>query len=348
MGFSKYVLPFLLIASAAAEEAPKLLTKHGVDSIRYISMDGRVAYVNKRPGVLALVGFFRSKDFLTEAQTSDFIVHASEDRVRTLFEVVPAIHTEYNLLKDHKILSAKYGDTDAKEVGSGQQARLHLADEWMSYFRPKEKEIVIQNLVTEKKYTILLSPKPSTFYVPEVIMPNAETVVYTDVNDKGLAGVISYNLKTAKSNIIYKASQTGTRMEICQGESFFALGEFPYEGITRKSQILLMKSRTNLNSYETLYSSLDQDLGNIACSNRAVYFVKTLNQDKKLGLKKTEVAEIEVKTGKVKIRTDLSYVSQVFNMDGRILAPFRGEFFVLEGEANLATDSLKSPKGEEQ
>lgn len=349
MGLSRYLLPFLLISTASAE-APKLLTKHAVNSIRYISMDGRVAYVNKRPGVLAIVGFFRSKDFLTEAQTSDFIVYASKERVRTLIEVVPFVHTEYNLLKNHKILVAKYGDASTKEVGQGQLARLHLADEWMSYYRPKEREIVIQNLVTEKKYTILLSPKPTTFFSPEVVMINGETVVYTDVNDKGLAGIIAYNLKTSQSTVVYKASQTGTRMELCQGEGYLAAGEFPYDGVTRKSQIITMKtsSASNLLSYETLYSSLDQDLGNMACSDRAVYFVKTLSQDKKVGLKKTEVAEIELKSGKVKIRTDLSYVSHVLNMDGRILAPFRGEFYVLEGESNLATDQLKSSKDGEE
>lgn len=345
MGLSKYFLPFLF-TSVALAEAPKLLTKHGVNSIRYISMDGRVAYVNKRPGVLALVGFFQSKDFLTVSQSSDFIVHASKDKVRILIEVIPSMHTEYNLLKEHKIHVSKFGDTSTKEVGVGQNARLHLADEWMSYYRPKEKEIVIENLVTEKKYSILLSQKPTTFFVPEVIMLNSETVVYTDVNDQGIAGVIAYNLKTAKSTIVFKSSQSGTRIELCRGEDYLAAGEFPYDGITRKSQIVRMKtaSASNLLNYDTLYSSLDQDLGNMTCSERAVYFVKTLNQDKKLGLKKTEVAELELKTGKVKVRTDLSHVSHVLNMDGRILAPFRGEFYVLEGEANLATDKLKSPK----
>lgn len=345
MGLSKYLLPLLIIPSVFAE-APKLLTKHGVNSIRYISMDGRVAYVNKRPGVLALVGFFRSKDFISDAQTSDFIVHASHEKIRTLIEIVPSVHTEYNLLKDHRILMSKFGNTTTKEVGLGQRARLHLADEWMSYHRPKNKEVIIQNLETEKKYTILLSPKPATFFAPEVAMINSETVVYTDINDKGIAGVIAYNLKTSKSSIVFKATQAGTRMEICQGKDFLAVGEFPYDGITRRSQIITMKtdSAVNLLSYETLYSSLDQDLGNIACSDRSVYFIKTLSQDKKIGLKKTEVAEAEVKTGKIKIRTDLSYVSHVLNMDGRILAPFRGEFYVLEGESNLATDSLKGPK----
>ena len=345
MGLSRFLLPLLLTSSAIAE-APKLLTKHGLSSIRYISMDGRVAYVNKRPGVLALVGFFQSKDFLSVAQTSDFIVHASKDKIRTLIEVVPSVHTEFNLLKDHKILVSKYGETDTKELGLGQKARLHLADEWMSYYRPKQKEIVIENLVTEKKYTILLSPKPTTFFSPEVTMINAETVVYTDVNDQGVAGIIAYNLKTAKSTIVFKSSQSGTRMELCQGEGYLAAGEFPYEGITRKSQIVRMKtaSASNLMSYDTLYSSLDQDLGNMACSERAVYFVKTLTQDKKVGLKKTEIAEVELKTGKVKVRTDLSYVSHVLNMDGRILAPFRGEYYVLEGESNLATDRLKGSK----
>ena len=35
-------------------------------------------------------------------------------------------------------------------------------------------------------------------------------------------------------------------------------------------------------------------------------------------------------------------VTQLVEMDGRVLVPFRGEFFVLEGKNNLGDDTLKS------
>lgn len=343
---------FLSISvSAAPREIPKLLTKHGVDAIRYISMDGRFAYVKKRPGVLALVSYFRSVDFISEAATADFLVHASKTKNRVAIEVIPNMHTEMNFFKKHKILVAKFGETAFTEVGGGQGARLHLNDEWISFYKTYEQIIVLQNLITQKKFEIRVSKKPNPFFIPQVLMVTSDTVVYTDINEQGLAGVIAYNLLTQKSTVVYKAAQTGTATELCSSEGYFAIGEFPYEGVSRGSQILRVKTANafNLASYETLYSSLDQDLGNMVCTEKNLYFIKTMNQDKRLHVKKTEAVKLELRDSKVTVLTNLNYLTHLLEMDGRIMAPLRGDFYVLEGESNLASDTLKSaPNADEE
>ena len=150
---------------------------------------------------------------------------------------------------------------------------------------------------------------------------------------------------TQKSNILYKSSQSGTRLELCQDKGYVAIGEFPYDDIARSSKILQIKltGSTNLAGYSTIYSSTDSDLGNMICLENSIYFIKTLVHLKKINSKQTEAVKLDLKTSLVNTVTDLGTVTQLLAMDGRILVPFRGDYYVLEGADNLTDDKLKSP-----
>ncbi len=332
------------LSSAHSQELPKFLTKHSLDTIRYISIDGRYAYVKKGPGVLGLVSSFRSIDFLSDAQTSDFMVKGSRAKRKLLVEIIPAVHGEYDFYKLHKIMAMDWGNSNPKEVGLGISSKLHLEDEWVSYYHPVEKILTLQNLITQKKFTIQLQAKMNPFFRPEVDMVTSDTVLYTDINEQGYAALISYNLLTQKNAIIYKAPQTATRIELCSMPNYVAIGEFPYEGVSRGSKILYLKTSQGMNlaGYTSAYTSLDEDLGNIVCTQKGVFFIKTMSQDKKLSLKVTEVVLLQPDTGKIEARTSLKHVTQLLEMDGRILIPDRGEYYVLEGRSNISDDVLKS------
>jgi hypothetical protein len=336
---------FILSFSLNAKELPRFLTKHSMESIRFISLDGRYAYIKKRQGVLGLISSFRSTDFISDQSNSDFIVSDSRFKRRLAIEIVPDYHNEFNILKNHKIVVVDWGKTQTIQIGAGRQPKLHLDDEWISYYEPTERRINIQNVITQKKFQIKLSPKASTYFFPEVEMISANTVIYTDVNDKGYVALIQYNLVTQKINVLFKSTQTGTRLELCQDKSYVAIGEFPYNDISRTSKIMQIKltGSTNLAGYSTIYSSTDSDLGNMVCTDDSIYFIKTLTHLKKINYKQTEAVKLDLKTNQVKTVTDLSTVTQLLSMDGRILIPFRGEFYVLEGTSNLTDDKLKSP-----
>jgi hypothetical protein len=339
-------ISFILISfNLFAKELPKFLTKHPLDTIRYITLDGRYAYLQKKQGVLGMVSSFRSVDFISDNSQSDFLVKDSRFKRRLIIETIPDYQKDFSVFKNNKISVVDWGKTQTKEIGSGRGSRLHMDDEWISYYDAMEKIISIQNILTQKKYQIRLSPKSSPYFLPEVEMVSADTVVYTEANDKGFSALIQYNLVTQKSSILYKSTQSGTRLELCQAKGYLAIGEFPYDDISRSSKILQIpiSASTNLAGYSTLYSSTDSDLGNMICSEPAIYFVKTLTHLKKINHKLTEAVRLDLKTTKVQTITDLGAVTQLISMDGRILIPFRGEFYVLEGTANLTDDKLKSP-----
>jgi hypothetical protein len=173
---------------------------------------------------------------------------------------------------------------------------------------------------------------------------------HTDINEKGFVGLVQFNLITQKSLILYKASQSGTRIELCQQKDYLAFGEFPYDDLNRSSKILQIKlsASTNLAGFTTLYSSTDSDLGHMVCLEKHIYFIKTLTQLKKLNYKQTEAVKLDFKTTQIETISDLGSVNQIISMDGRVLIPYRGEFFVVEGGANLTDDRLKAPTNKEE
>lgn len=338
-------ISILLIAlSVNAQELPRFLTKHAPDTLRFISMDGRYAYIKKKPGVMGFVSSFRSVDFLNEGQDNDFIVVGSRHKNRLAIESIPNPHTEMNLLRKHRIFVVDYGNSVPRLVGEGKNARLHLADEWMTFYDPMEKVVHIQNLVTQKKYEIKLSKKSNPFFVPEIEMITADLIFYTDINESGYSALVSYKLSTKQSKIIYKSSQTATRLELCSQADYLAVGEFPYDGVNRGSSIKHIKFQDIMSSagLNSLYSSIEQDTGSLVCRPESIYFIKTFNWDKELNYKISEVVQLDIKTKTIKARSNLKHVTQLMEMDGRVLIPMRGEFFVLEGTSNLGEDILKA------
>lgn len=341
---------FLLFTSLHAADLPRFLTKHAPETLRYISMDGRYAYVQKKPGVLSLISSFRSVDFLTETGQSSFSVKGSRSKQRLVIEAIPNTHDEFNLIKNNRIFVVDYGNSASREVGIGRNPKLHLKDEWVSYYNGYTRTLHIQNLVTQKKFDIKLSPKPNPFFVPEVEMVSSTTLVYTDINEAGLSAVVTYNLATQTSSINYRSPQTATRLELCSHDTYLAIGEFPYDGVSRGSKVLHIKTANgvNLAGYTTIYSSIEQDVGNMVCLPESIYFVKTLNQNKEFNLKVTEAVKLDLRSNEIQAKSNLKFVSQLIEMDGRVLIPLRGELYVLEGQNNLGEDVLRSAPSKEE
>jgi len=340
---------FFFIANIYANDLPRFLVKHSLEAIRYISMDGRYAYVQKKPGVLGFVNSYKSIDFISEPNRNTFLVKSSPSKQRLIIESIPNIHDEMNLFSNHSIYLVDYGNTMTRKIGQGKNANLHLNDEWISFYNMTTRVIHIKNLITQKDYKIILGEKVNPFFIPEVEMISSQTLAYTDVNAEGFAALVSYDLLSLKSTIVYKSTQSGTKLELCQSGSYLAMGEFPYDGVDRGSKILTLplSDSMNLSGFSTSYESVEQDLGNIVCLPSSIYFLKAFNQDKFLNHKVTEAVKLDIKTKSIEQRTHLRNVSQIIEMDGRVLVPFRGDFFVLEGQSNIGVDILQPVPNEE-
>ncbi len=338
------------VLSLNAAELPAFLTKHSSDTLRYVSYNGRITYLQKKPGLLALVSDFKSTDVLNEKFNNDFRITGSSSKKRLVIESISNSQSDLSFLKNHEIFVVDYGNSQTRKVGQGKNPKLHLKDEWLSYFDLSKKIIHLQNLITEKKYEIKPTQQLNPFFIPDIQMVNPQSVVYSDVNESGHSAIVSFNLITQNSTILYKSPHKGTKIEICRGEDYLGFGEFPYEGLFRNSQIQLSKTSETqeLRGFSMLYESVNGDNGNMICLKDHIYFIKTTDQNSEINHRTTEAAKINLKDQKLEVLSNLKNVSQIIEMDGRVMIPFRGEFYVLEGNSDLREDKLKATPTQEE
>jgi hypothetical protein len=340
----------IFIFSLNAAELPMFLTKQSSDSLRYISHDGRITYLQKKPGLLALLNDFKSTDVLNEKHNNDFRIHGSYVKKRLIIESISDSLTSLNFLKNHDIFVVDYGNFQLRKIGQGQKPKLHLDDEWISYFDLTKKTIHIQNLISDKKYEIKPKQQLNPYFIPDIQMIHPQSIVYSDINESGHSAIVSFNLITENSTVLYKSPQKGTKIEICKTKDYVGIGEFPYEGLLRNSRIQMSKisESEDLGGFTTLYESVNSDHGNMICLQDYIYFIKTTDQNSEINHRTSEAAKIYLKDKKIEILSNLKNVSQIIEMDGRVMIPFRGEFYVLEGNSDLREDKLKSIPTQEE
>lgn len=349
MEFTKRLLiGFILVSSSAfgKMDLPRFAAKFAVENIRFMTQDGRFSYTQKRSGALTLSTSFRSTDVIEGAPGTNYHVTATSARKKILVEVERDWHRNMDLTKLHDIQVGTFNGTQFNSIGQGRAARLHLDDEWASWFDPKEKAIHVQRLkVADDHHVIRLGKKHNPFFTPEVVMVDANTILYTDINDKGFAAVLAWNIRDRKMTVVQKATASGTRMELCRQSNYVALGDFSYEDANRGSSISVMAwtDRPNLAGFTSVYRVSDNDIGNMLCAPGKIWFVKTMSEDRKLNTRVTEAVSLDLATKKVTAASELERVTQLIDMDGRILLPYRDEIYVLEGSAGSNTEVLKTP-----
>ncbi len=322
---------------------PELSTKQSLGNIRFISLDGKITYYQIRSGALSITSNYKNQVLLKSEMNTQYFINTSASRKKMTIEMDNSFHQNYNLLKLNKIFISNFGGIEAQEIGDGRNPQLHLDDTWLSYYDPMKREITLQFLnLKERKIIIPITNKINPYFIPDVVMLNPETILYTDLNSFGKMGVMKYNHVDKKYINVIKSEQNGIKIELCLKENNLLVGQFSYPTLKRGSSISRMKidASGTATSAEVIYSSVMEDPGNIICntSNDKIYFVKAISKGESVY---TEVAEINIKTKQLAIVSDLKYVAQVISMDQRILIPFQDKFFVIAGSDKVDKDEFK-------
>ncbi len=351
MRFTKIVWALILCSVSGPTwsriELPRFAAKQSLDNIRFMTQDGRYTYSQKRSGALSMSTSFRTSDVLTNPPGTNYAITSSEARKKMVVEVEANWHQDMDLNKINDIMVGSFAGAQFAKIGRGRYPRLHLDDEWLTWFDPKEKAIHVQFLRTPERHQIIkLGKKNNAFFFPEVIMLNPETVLYTDVNDKGFSALLSWSLVDKKMTVVRKSEVSATRLELCRRDNIIAMGEFSYDDANRGTTIMVQawKDAPTLGGFTTVYRASDNDLGQMICgSNNRLWFVKTMSEDRKLNIRQTEAVVMELPSGRITVKSELERVTNLIDMDGRILLPLREDVFVLEGSAGSANDTLRNP-----
>ncbi len=333
----KYLIPFFLLGNVFSKSSlPELLTKQSIENIRFISNDGKFTYYQKNSGDLIFSTNYSVKTILKSPKGTQYFLSSSPHKKFITIEKDETFHSYLGVRKLYDIFVISYGKKDIKSIGQGRSAQLHNNDDWVSFYNPHTKNIHFENIANNgKSFKILLYNKYNPYFIPEVIFIDQD-IYYTDINEEGFIGLLHFKRTTEKTSIIYKAEDVSKKISLCYYNKKFYVSLTNVEKGQESSEISLLDvtQKTIWNDRKILYTSQLNDPGHIACKidENIIYFSKNLSTAKK---DRFEIVEFDPRIKKEKILTDLEYATHLIEMDGRLLAPFRGKFYVLLGDSNL-------------
>ncbi|MBG07141.1 MAG: hypothetical protein CME68_00145 [Halobacteriovoraceae bacterium] len=344
MAFKKIISIFILFliflrSSQAKIKHSILATNQSPGKIRFMSDDGKFVYYQKKNGELLLSSDFKIFTVFKKEKDVHYTLYTTPLKKRVLIEKEKSFQKIFNIIKSNNIYITKFGKHETSFISKGNSPEFHLNEDWISFFDSYKKVITFQNL-SSNKFTlkIKISNKVNPFFLPEKAMLKDSSVVYTDINNKGIQGLIHYNFSKKKSRIIFKANNIFQRLEICENNKFVYLGVFPLNKEEKESSIYLLKKSDHFKfPPKIIYKSSSNDIGNIECNFNKdfIYFIKNFeSEDKKESF---EIVKLNLKnTNLIKI-TDMKFATNIITMDKKLLTIKDGDYYLLEGSNSLTS-----------
>lgn len=336
----------LVLAQTNRSKLPVLRTKQALNNLRFVSQDGKFTYYQRRSGALLLSANYQVSEVLAGTIGTQYTLSATPLRKRILISQNLNYHDYLSVRHSQKIYVVSYGSDAPQFVGEGLYPTLHLEDEWVSYFDAKTRKLHFRHLSNQAlKFEIKLNNTRNPYFVPQVVMLSDSTVVYTDLNQLGFTGLLVYNRTSDKAELITKTNQVDQKLEFCLNSDYFYKLTSGLNDSSFGTQIHRSPREGFLKNEPTLvYQSKQNDLGHLEChvKNDRLYFIKNTSEEQ--DNETYEVAELLLKDNQVKVLSDLNYATQMINLDGRLLVPYRGDYYVIIGDSDLTEEDRLTPQ----
>ena len=347
MALSKTVLFFSLLICATSygrSKLPELVTKQASNNLRFLSDDGKSTYYRRRSGSLLHGTNYTVKEVLKGTLGTNYTVKGTPAKKKLVVVKNPRYHTYLSPRDPQQIYTLDYHGSTPTSMGKGIAPRLHLDDRWLSYYSPYRKTIVVKNIAKPAiRYAVKISRGPNPFFIPEVVMRDKDTVIFTDIGSRGIPKVISYDKNTKKRETLYKTPSPNKKIELCIKKDILLVGEFGLDPVEPHSMLASISLKgLDFSKRSVFYKSDLPDRGNMVCTlpGDEVYFVKNLTgKDKK---ERFEAVSVDPKSKKTTTLSDVFHATQIIDMDGKLLLPYQGKYYVLVGTSDTTKfDTLK-------
>jgi hypothetical protein len=335
----------LLIGVANAKiELPELLAKQALSNIRFISNSGKFTYYQKNSGSLLFSSNYKVIEILKSEVGTQYEVIGTPARKKLVVTQNSNFHNFYSLRNNRKIYIADYGGQEVREVGLGTNPILHVDDSWLSYYNYYSRTINFEHTTNSAlKFSIKLNNRINPYFSPKVIMPDENTVYYTDLSETGAPGLLQYKRNISKSDILYKAKTPMIKLEICYNNNNLIMGEFGINFSNNGSSIAKINYPfDDFNKRDNIYNSKINDIGQILCNidDNNLVFIKNSGTAE---APTTDVFEIDLKSKAIKPLSELKSVTSIINMDGSLITIDKGRTLIVKGNADFKNiDSFKA------
>lgn len=322
---------------------PALITKQAIFNLRFVSRDGELTYYQRKSGDLILATNFRILKLIKGEKNANYNIYSSPERKMLLFSKDDSYHKIYGIRRIQDIYYSKFGEEHPpKHIGRGTLPQLHLKDEWASFYDPFSRVLKFVKLANPViNFSIALRNEINPYFFPAVLMLSKDLILFTDLNSKGFPGVLAYKRIRKKISALYRGESPTEKLELCLKKDNIIFGRFGFDGSSLGSQIYsIPMEKISFEKRKAIYSSKLNDPGNMECNNapKYIYFIKNLTV--KNGKESYEVASLKLGRNRLRVISDVKFATQVVNMDGRLLVPYRGKYFVLKGEKSLKSDNF--------
>lgn len=349
MALNKIIISLFIlftITKTECAELVKLSTKQSVNNLRYISKNGKFTYFQRRSGSLLLSTNYKAVEVVKGSLGSQYSVIGSRAQKKLIISQDPYYNNFYGIRHNLKLHQVEYGGMESKEIGVGLNPVLHLDDNWVSFYDSHLKNIFFKNLNSESlSFKILLGNSLNPYFIPQAEMISEDLILFTDINNQGIPGVILFNRKNNSLTPFYKSKTYNSKVEICSNSTHFFIGVFGLNRTGKFSSIIKFdKKNMKPDKGESIYSSNRNDFGQMICNydEEGIYFIKNYSSDKK---EKYEIAQLTLSNKEIKSLSSVGVASSLVQMDGLLLLPFRGDYFIVKGNATIVNDSiLVNPK----
>lgn len=334
------------------DQLVELLAKQATNNLRFITNDGKITYYQKRSGQLLVSQNYKVAEVLKGSTANQYTIFATKHRKKMLVLENPNFHTYYSLRGVEKVHVLNFGQSVARFVGEGNSPRLHLADEWISYYHHQNKTIYFEHATNSAlKFQILINARKNPYFTPEVVMFSDDQILYTDMNEDGIQGLFLFKRSTGKAELKYKQDSRFSRIELCDADDSIYLGEFGQLFTGPGSTIKKIKPTEieNFKNPEVVYTNSLNDPGHLHCrENNVLYFSKNIGSSNTKSI--YEIVSLDLSTKKEKVLTYFKSTSQLIDMDGVYLVSEKGKSYIIKGNNNFKfIDILAAPdKGEGQ
>lgn len=166
-------LCLLCLFANAQGKLVEVASKQSLTEMRYSSEDGKIVYYQNHSGELFYSTNYRVSKLLASnvPKNTDYQVIVSKHRKYALIAQDTHMHDFLSVRKERNLFQLKVGETNPSSIGTGIFPQLHMQDQWISYFKPVERTIILRGISSSnKEYQIQLSNSVNPYFIPQVVM----------------------------------------------------------------------------------------------------------------------------------------------------------------------------------
>ncbi len=343
---------FLLISLSSHSESklPTLITKQDKRNIRFISDDGKFTYYQRSNGLFQFSTNYKVEEVIRLADRTQFNLISTPDHNSLLLEADEHYNDYLSLKSKPQLYIIEYGTKNIKKIGEGIAIGLHLNDQYVSFYDPNTRNLIVLNHLNPSiKTTIKLANSKNPYFIPQVEMIDVDTIAYTDLNKDGIPGILIHKINSGKTQVLEKLDTPNKQIEICLNNGKLFIAEYGLDPLTSGSSISYVTGeKLDIATKNIIYQSEENDLGSLKCNLNSdfLYIVKTNRSDN--GKITYDAAEINIKTKDVQVLSDILFATNLVVMDSKLLIPYQNKHYVVKGEGNLTEfDKLKANPDED-